>query len=106
MVTNMCGTESSDPAELTVMEPGPGDFELDCDVDADDYAHWPGCTTGPHGGPYPAVCEPFDVDFDGDVDLWDFGEFQCVFGGAPRRLPDLFFIAADCDGPPEETMDE
>ena len=39
--------------------------------------------TGPHSGPYGDDCEPFDFDYDGDVDLQDLGGFQNALGPIP-----------------------
>ena len=55
---------------------GIGDFTCDQTVDLTDFANWESCMTGPDAGPYPAGCEAFDFEFDGDVDLKDFRGFQ------------------------------
>ncbi|MFH0980732.1 MAG: immunoglobulin domain-containing protein, partial [Planctomycetota bacterium] len=78
VVTNVCGSEISAAAELTVLEPGPGDYERDCDLDLKDYAGWVSCSTGPDGGPYPAECATLDFDEDDDVDLQDFAAFAIL----------------------------
>ena len=49
-------------------------------VDLEDFADWPACVTGPHGGPLAKGCGAFDRDGDDDVDLQDFARFQRVFG--------------------------
>lgn len=61
----------------------PGDFDGDGDVDADDFAGWPACATGPANGPIDPPCATFDFDVDDDVDATDFAGFQLVFTG-PR----------------------
>jgi hypothetical protein len=59
----------------------PGDYDGDGDVDLDDYEHFPGCMTGPDGGPIAGECDVFDFEPDDDVDLADFAEFQVAFLG-------------------------
>ncbi len=58
------------------------DVDGDGDADLDDATHWPGCMTGPNGGPYQAMCEPFDIELDGDVDLQDFAGLQRAIAGS------------------------
>lgn len=65
-----------------------GDFDVDGDVDLDDYATFADCLAGPDESPSPSVAEcadaclaAFDGDDDGDVDLADFTEFQLMFTG-------------------------
>jgi hypothetical protein len=58
----------------------PGDYDGDGQVDLYDFAHWDDCMTGPDMGSYPAGCEVFDFNIDGDVDLADFAVFTRVFG--------------------------
>jgi hypothetical protein len=71
----------------------PGDHDTDGDVDLEDFAAWPGCMTGPDGGPYSTGCEAFDFEDDGDVDLEDFAGFQEEFTGA--RTPSAAPVDAD-----------
>ncbi len=66
--------------DMGAYEYGFGDYNCDGEVDLGDYAAWDGCCRGPDAGPYDTGCEPFDADYDGDVDLLDFAEFQWVFG--------------------------
>lgn len=67
---------------LEVINPSPpGDFDGDRDVDAQDFATFQGCMTGPNAGPYSPGCEDADLDRDGDVDQADFGVFQRCFSG-------------------------
>lgn len=63
----------------------PADFDQDCDVDADDLAHFVACATGPALGPPASGCGNADLDDDNDVDQSDFGLFQrCLSGpGVP-----------------------
>ena len=63
--------------DMGAYEFGMGDYDCDRAIDLNDFADWSACMTGPSGGPYPPGCEPFDFEFDGDVDLRDFGAF-CV----------------------------
>lgn len=69
--------------------PADGDFDLDMDVDWDDYRAFAVCLFGPAELPQPdepavTTCEveclnAFDFDDDRDVDLQDFAAFQTVF---------------------------
>lgn len=61
----------------------PHDFDLDGDVDLDDYSVLFDCRSAPRAAPLPtssvtpAVCQAvFDSDHDRDIDLNDFGDFQ------------------------------
>ena len=67
---------------------GGGDFDVDADVDLDDYAAFADCMAGADATPAPVVAAcataclaAFDADDDGDVDLADFAEFQFAFDG-------------------------
>jgi pyrrolidone-carboxylate peptidase len=60
----------------------PGDYDGNDVVDLADFAYWDDCDTGPDLGPREPECKPFDVDFDGDVDLADFGGMQSLMGGS------------------------
>ncbi|HOB73138.1 MAG TPA: hypothetical protein PKG54_01305 [Phycisphaerae bacterium] len=57
-----------------------GDFDTDCDVDADDLALFVDCAAGPMLS-IPEGCATFDLDGDNDVDQDDFGIFQRCFSG-------------------------
>ena len=59
----------------------PGDYDVDGDVDFDDFTHFEPALTGPDNGPPPAGGDLFDFDFDNDVDLPDFAAFQASCGG-------------------------
>ncbi|MFH0979930.1 MAG: family 10 glycosylhydrolase [Planctomycetota bacterium] len=61
----------------------PGDYDVDADVDLDDYAHFASCLTGPGQGPLAAGCDVFDFDADADVDLKDYQVLQDSFTWAP-----------------------
>jgi uncharacterized lipoprotein YddW (UPF0748 family) len=58
----------------------PGDYDVDGDVDLDDYGYYALSMTGPGGGPIPAGGDVFDFDLDADVDVRDFQVFQESFG--------------------------
>lgn len=57
-----------------------GDYDVDGDVDAEDWARFEAMFTGPDLGPPPAGGDIFDVDLDSDVDLRDFSMMQITFG--------------------------
>lgn len=57
-----------------------GDFDCDADVDADDFAFFAGCLSGPDV-PASVSCEYAGQDVDGDVDLADLAVFQRAFTG-------------------------
>lgn len=60
-----------------------GDFDDNGMVDGGDTFAWSNCADGP-GNILPSdACYVFDFDFDDDVDLLDFSEFQRRFGLAP-----------------------
>ncbi len=59
----------------------PGDYDVDGDVDFDDFTRFAPGMTGSDNGPPPAGCDLFDFDVDNDVDLTDFRVFQESFGG-------------------------
>ncbi len=65
-----------------------GDFDLDDDVDADDFAALEECYTGEGGGPYATGCAIGDFDGDGDVDCQD-GELFAVAWTEPGEAPVL-----------------
>jgi hypothetical protein len=61
--------------------PIPGDFDVDDDIDLDDFGHFQACMTGPRQGPPAPNCHDADLDGDNDVDLSDFGFFQRCLSG-------------------------
>lgn len=58
-----------------------GDYDVDGDVDFDDFLRFKPSLTGPDNGPPPAGGDLFDFDVDNDVDLTDFSVFQQSFSG-------------------------
>ena len=58
-----------------------GDRDIDSDVDAEDFAAFPGCMTGPVDTEHLCTCRFYDLDHDRDVDLNDFGNLQNLFTG-------------------------
>ncbi len=89
---------------VNVAPPLQADFDGDCDVDADDFAIFEACATGPNVAYLPAVPQgcplapgldgkiAADFDEDADVDQTDFGVFQRCFRG-----PDVAGIAGCAD---------
>ncbi|MHC4063651.1 MAG: right-handed parallel beta-helix repeat-containing protein [Planctomycetota bacterium] len=67
--------------DMGAYEFGIGDYNCDQSVNLTDFANWTACMTGPDAAPYPADCEPFDVELDQDVDLADFAGFQRALTG-------------------------
>ena len=61
-----------------IVNPVPGDYDGDLDVDQTDIAAMSECLQGPgvQPDPYFPCVNAFDFDGDGDVDLPDFGAFQ------------------------------
>lgn len=64
----------------------PHDYDVDGDVDLEDYSvladclSAPGAAPAPTGAVTPAICQAvFDPDQDRDIDLHDFGKFQVAF---------------------------
>ena len=57
-----------------------GDYDVDGDVDSDDWLRFEQALTGPDMGPPPAGSDVFDDDQDLDVDLHDFSNFQVTVG--------------------------
>jgi len=76
--TNICGDGPCSVTNAGQRSGPPEDFDLDCDVDDDDYDPFEACSTGP-GIPVAVGCENRDLDGDADVDQSDFSIFQrCV----------------------------
>lgn len=57
-----------------------GDYDVDSDVDTDDWLKFELMYTGPDLGPPPAGGDVFDDDQDMDVDLHDFSMMQIMIG--------------------------
>jgi hypothetical protein len=77
-----------------------GCIDLDCDVDADDFALFEACMAGPDVTTPPPGCDPedfasADVDEDGDVDLDDFGVLSLNFTG-PLASPAIYTGVSTC----------
>lgn len=68
--------DASDLQVVTV----PGDFDLDGDIDLDDFAAMSGCMTGPDAA-IDDECQVLDLDGDGDVDLGDLAHWLESFSG-------------------------
>jgi len=62
---------------------GPGDFDMDSDVDQSDFAVLQRCFSG-DGRPFTPGCESSDLDGDADVDAADLGIFLGCLNGASR----------------------
>ncbi len=83
----LVGAEYTSVAFWYQLPPVPGNFDNDCDVDADDFARFESCATGPGvpGSASPACTmiqfEAADFDHDGDVDQRDFSIFQLCYSG-------------------------
>lgn len=80
-----------DDVMLCEVRKDPADFDVDADVDLDDFSRLQACFNGPNR-PILASCWDADLDSDGDVDLVDFGMFQGCFNGPnnPPRCPSAF----------------
>jgi hypothetical protein len=63
-----------------LMLASPADFDLDGDVDTDDFDLFQFCASGPEV-PFRTGCDAKDLDRDGDVDQRDFAVFQRCYSG-------------------------
>jgi hypothetical protein len=73
------------PQNVTVqmtIEPHPGDFDADGDVDQDDFGHLQSCFSGAGVSQDEFACRDAMLDADDDVDADDFGIFQACMSGA------------------------
>ena len=80
MVSNACGSVTSDTATLTITATVAADFNQDCLVDGSDYAIFAGCLGEPDAAP-DLPCVAADLTVDNDVGLADFAAFQAAFTG-------------------------
>lgn len=92
--------DAAGPAGVDAFGRPRGTIDVDCDVDADDFALLAACLGGPGAGSPPVACEPAhaaraDADGDGDADLADVRIFQANFTG-PLPSPPLYVGAASC----------
>jgi len=81
---------SNSPQTVTVnltVKSGPGDFDLDSDVDQEDFGRFQACLTGPGIPQNDPACLDARLDADSDVDAADLTLFrQCVSGpGIPAN---------------------
>jgi hypothetical protein len=64
------------------------DFDIDGDVDRDDYDHFRNCVTGAAVPQLDPDCADTDLDLDGDTDHWDFAAYQrCISGQKTPAVP-------------------
>lgn len=63
------------------------DFDLDGDVDMDDYSFMQNCLSSTPGGAPPVGCDFALLDADADVDVYDLGLFKLCLSGA-NVIPD------------------
>ncbi|MHC4795491.1 MAG: PKD domain-containing protein [Planctomycetota bacterium] len=71
---------------------GVADFDLDGDVDQEDFGHFQECLSG-EGIHWGLECGDADMNLDGDVDLDDFTLFQgCMSGANMASAPDCIPI--------------
>ena len=73
VVQDACSTAVSDVAMLSVsgLAPVPGDFDLDRDVDQQDFGHFQVCITGIAVPQLDPQCQDARLDEDEDVDFYD-----------------------------------
>jgi hypothetical protein len=62
-----------------VEPPTPSDYDNDGDVDPTDFSHFWNCLSGPGAVSGDCLCDVFDQDGDGDVDLESVGDFLLDF---------------------------
>ena len=80
-VTDANGCTGSHSVTVRILQAGdPGDFDADCDIDLDDYAHLYECLTGPDQTVQP-ICRDADLDDSSLVDLNDYAAFTGLFTG-------------------------
>ena len=78
-----CGGNTCEVPLCIELEDAKGDLNRDESIDLNDHALFFGCLTGPGWPGFDCGddCKLGDFDDDGDVDLYDFAEFQVVFAG-------------------------
>jgi hypothetical protein len=74
-------SEGSDTESWQVLVHSPADFDLDGDVDLEDFGYLQACLVG-SGKTHEPGCEDADLELDGDVDADDFALFQPCMAGA------------------------
>jgi len=80
MLAKMTAIDDPLTEQYSDLVAGPGDFDLDNDVDQEDFGRFQECISG-SGTLYEPGCLRADFDKDNDVDLEDFVKFQaCVTG--------------------------
>ncbi|HRY71535.1 MAG TPA: right-handed parallel beta-helix repeat-containing protein [Phycisphaerae bacterium] len=72
------------PVSAVLLSNAPADFDVDGDVDQDDFGHLQSCATGPEVPQEEETCRDADLDHDGDADQSDFGVFQRCYRGAGK----------------------
>jgi hypothetical protein len=72
------------------------DYDVDGDVDDDDFSAFTLCFTGADTPPVDPDCYFFDFDSDGDIDCDDWGLFAVVWTGPPVDPPFFFTCAPGC----------
>ena len=78
VLTDDCGSTTSDPADVALATPESGDFDGDGSTDFADLDLLTACLTGPDVA-VAAGCECVDTNLDSDVDLGDYAVFQRAF---------------------------
>jgi hypothetical protein len=82
------------------------DYDMDGDVDEDDYNVFASCFTGTGIPPEDPDCNFFDLDSDGDVDCVDLDLLAAVWTGPPVDPPAFWACVPQClpSSPPEPEM--
>ncbi|UCD30620.1 MAG: immunoglobulin domain-containing protein [Planctomycetota bacterium] len=79
VVSNAGGSTPSNIATLSL--PAPGDFDIDGDVDQEDFGHLQECMTGIGNPQTDPDCQDADLNNDTDVDLDDYAIFANCMNG-------------------------
>ncbi|MHC4443652.1 MAG: DUF6531 domain-containing protein [Planctomycetota bacterium] len=80
----------------------PGDYDLDGDIDTDDFNIFEACASGPNI-PHDPGCEDKDFDEDNDADQNDFAEWQKLYTGSCDCPPAIKEPPNDQPGNPLRT---